>query len=96
MTDTIIGKVLAGATPTIDEFVLALGDRLNLLQEYKSTLQDSEWHAEGDVYIHTGMVLDETYQILATEATHLDKEELKEGLRAHQKIVWDATNLRWA
>lgn len=74
MTTTIINKVLEGATPSIDEFVSDLGDRFSLLQEYKSTPQDSEWHTEGDVHIHTGMVLDETYKILATEATHLDEK----------------------
>ena len=66
--------VLQGATPNIDEFVAELGDRLPLLREYKSTPQDREWHAEGNVHIHVGMVLDETYKILATEATHLNKE----------------------
>lgn len=70
----MIEELLKGATPTIDEFVLGLGDRIPLLKEYKSTPQDREWHAEGNVHIHTGMVLDETYKILATEATHLSKE----------------------
>ncbi|MDJ0575495.1 MAG: hypothetical protein QNJ65_10060 [Xenococcaceae cyanobacterium MO_234.B1] len=70
----MINEIFEGATPSIDEFVLGLGDRINLLKEYKSTPQDGEWHAEGDVHIHTGMVLDETYKILATEATHLSEE----------------------
>ena len=70
----MIDELLKGATPTIDEFVLGLGDRLPLLKEYKSTPQDKEWHAEGNVHIHVGMVLDETYKILATEATHLNLE----------------------
>jgi predicted kinase len=74
MATKFLREVLEGATPTIDEFVLELGDRFTLLHEYKSTPQDSEWHAEGDVRIHTGMVLDETYKILATEAQHLTKE----------------------
>ena len=66
--------VLQGGTPNIDEFVAELGDRFPLLREYKFTPQDPEWHAEGNVHIHVGMVLDETYKILATEATHLTKE----------------------
>lgn len=66
--------VLEGATPDIDEFIAKLGDRMPLLREYESTPQDREWHAEGNVYIHVGMVLDEAYKILATEATHLDKQ----------------------
>ncbi|PSB08419.1 hypothetical protein C7B62_16890 [Pleurocapsa sp. CCALA 161] len=65
-------QVLAGATPNIDEFVDILGDRFSLLREYQSTPQDCQWHAEGNLYIHTGMVLNEIYKILQTEATHLD------------------------
>lgn len=68
---TFLQQILDGATPNIDEFILILGDRFVLLKEYKSTPQDPQWHAEGDVHIHTGMVLEETYKILATQATHL-------------------------
>ncbi len=67
-----IEEVLQGATPNIDECVEHLGDRIPLLKEYKSTHQDKEWHAEGDVHIHVGMVLEEAYKILKTEATHLN------------------------
>lgn len=67
-------QVLGGATPNIDQFIAVLGDRIPLLKEYQATPQDQEWHAEGDVYIHIGMVLDETYKILQTEAAHLDRE----------------------
>jgi predicted kinase len=67
-------QVLAGATPSIDEFVDILGDRFPLLREYQSTPQDCQWHAEGNLHIHTGMVLNETYKILQTEATHLDRD----------------------
>ena len=69
-----LNEVLEGATPNIDEFVAELGDCLAWLQEYKNTPQDPEWHAEGDVHIHVGMVLDEAYNILQREANHLDKE----------------------
>jgi predicted kinase len=67
-------QVLAGATPSIDEFVDILGDRFSLLRDYQSTPQDPEWHAEGNVHIHTGMVLAETYKILQTKAAHLEPE----------------------
>ena len=66
-----VAEVLQSATPNIDQFVAELGDRLPLLKEYKSTPQDPEWHAEGNVHIHVGMVLDETYKILETQAQHL-------------------------
>ena len=70
-----IEEILQGATPNIDRCVEHLGDRIPLLKEYKSTPQDKEWHAEGDVHIHVGMVLDEAYKILKTEATHLNKQQ---------------------
>lgn len=67
-------QVVAGATPSIDEFVDALGDRFSLLREYQSTPQNCEWDAEGNLHIQTGMVLTEVYKILQSEATHLNRE----------------------
>jgi len=67
-------QVFLGKTPNVDQFVDVLGDRLPLLKQYKTTPQDPEWHAEGDVHIHVGMVLNETYKLLQTEANHLDPE----------------------
>ena len=67
-------QIFEGKTPSINEFVNVLGDRLPLLKDYQTTPQDREWHAEGNVHIHVGMVLDETYKILQTEASHLDRE----------------------
>ena len=71
---SIIEQLWEGETPSIDDFIRELGDSISLLKEYENTPQDAEWHSEGDVRIHVGMVLDETYKILATEANHLDKE----------------------
>ncbi|MEO1801565.1 MAG: AAA family ATPase [Cyanobacteria bacterium J06629_2] len=67
-------QVFLGTTPSIDEYVETLGDRLPLLTDYQTTPQDLEWHAEGNVHIHVGMVLEEVYKILKTEANHLDPE----------------------
>ena len=70
-----ISEWLAGltrhATPDIDECISALGEHIDWLYRLKNTPQDSEWHAEGDVHIHTGMVLEELYKILANEATQI-------------------------
>lgn len=33
--------------------------------------QDTEWHAEHNVHIHMGRVLNELYQLLKTEAQHI-------------------------
>ena len=67
-------QVFLGKTPNIDEFVDVLGDRFPLLKDYQSTPQDREWHAEGDVHIHVGMVLAEAYKLLQGVASHLDRE----------------------
>lgn len=54
------------ATPDMDECLLMLGDIFPLLKQYKDTIQDPIWHAEGNVHIHTDMVLKELYKILNT------------------------------
>jgi hypothetical protein len=43
-------------SPNIDECVAVLGHLLPALKLLKDTPQDLEWHAEGDVHIHTGIV----------------------------------------
>jgi hypothetical protein len=74
MNSSLFTEIYKGATPTIERCVDELGDLFPLLKLYKSTPQDPQWHAEGNVHIHTGMVLEETYRILATEAKHLNRE----------------------
>ncbi|MGB1011229.1 MAG: HD domain-containing protein, partial [Thiolinea sp.] len=59
------------ATPDMDECVAMLGDTISWLHRLKATEQDAEWHAEGNVHIHTNMVLQELYQLLANEAQHI-------------------------
>tara|TARA_R110002096_G_scaffold239101_1_gene430700 strand:- start:60350 stop:60637 length:288 start_codon:yes stop_codon:yes gene_type:complete len=63
----IIKEIIGGASPSMDEIVTQLGDTLPLLHDLQPTPQDAEWHAEGNVLIHTTMVLEETYALLATE-----------------------------
>ena len=58
--------------PSIDECIYYLGDAFPLLYEFKTTEQDSQWHAEGDVHIHTGMVLNELAQKNKIEANNED------------------------
>lgn len=64
-------EIARGACPTMDECVEALGDALPLLRDFANTPQDRDWHAEGDVHIHTSMVLAEAYSLLAGPASHL-------------------------
>lgn len=67
-------EIANGACPDIDECVLRLGDHLPLLRCFRNTPQDPQWHAEGDVHIHTGMVLSEAYELLQGPASYLDKD----------------------
>lgn len=39
------------------------GQDIPLLKELEKTDQDPEWHAEGNVFIHTNMVIEEMYKI---------------------------------
>jgi predicted kinase len=58
----------------VNDFISIWGETFDLLKEFKNTPQDKEWHAEGDVHIHTDMVLEETYLIIENEAKHLSNE----------------------
>ena len=62
------------ATPTMQEALQYLGSELAWLHELAVTPQDPEWHAEGNVLIHTDMLLSELYQLLQTQATHIQGE----------------------
>lgn len=55
--------------PNMDEAIKYLGDLFPLLKEFKNTIQDPVWHAEGNVHIHTDMVLEELYKIFDQEYT---------------------------
>lgn len=68
---TFVDSIEAGAQPSIAEFVAGLGDVIPAMHELESTPQDPGWHAEGNVFIHTGMVLDALYELLATRAASI-------------------------
>ena len=61
-------QIQVGARPDFPAFVEALGDVLPLLSELSRTPQDPEWHGEGDVATHTGLVLEEAYGLADREA----------------------------
>lgn len=50
--------------PKLQDFIDKYGSRWPLLLEFKNTEQDSVWHAEGNVHIHTDLVLQEMYKLL--------------------------------
>lgn len=60
----LLEQILQGAKPNLDDFIQAFGGIFDLLMRLKDTPQDKIWHAEGDVYIHTQMVLEQTYKLL--------------------------------
>lgn len=62
----LIEAIYAGATPDFSELQSAFREPLPLLDALADTPQDPEWHAEGDVAIHTSMVVDEVWRLLET------------------------------
>jgi len=58
-----------------DDFIALFSGQYPLLKEYSSTPQDPLWHAEGDVKIHTNMVLDEGYKAIRGPASHLSEKD---------------------
>lgn len=65
--DWIINKISQHETFTLDEFILNSGIEFPLLDDLKNCVQDSEWHAEGNVHIHTNMVLQEALRLSQEE-----------------------------
>lgn len=51
-----------GASPSFHELMEVFGDRYPLLRDLEDTEQDPVWHAEGNVGIHTEMVLEAVYE----------------------------------
>jgi len=66
-----LANLAESATPDIDECIDVLGEYIDWLYRLKKTEQDSQWHAEGNVHIHTGMVLAELYKLLSGAAKHI-------------------------
>ena len=61
-----LDSLLVDSTPTFQECVDYLGGYFPLLKEFEKTEQDPIWHAEGNVAVHTEMVLQELYELLPT------------------------------
>lgn len=74
-----IRSLITSLSPNLDDFLSLLSNDFPLLSLFKDTEQDNVWHAEGDVHIHTQMVMSEMATILNTEASHLSQED-KESL----------------
>jgi predicted kinase len=70
-----IQSIFDGARPSLSIWIDTLGAQFPLLHELHQTPQEPEWHGEGDVGIHTAMVLDEVYKLLDGPAAHLSAEQ---------------------
>jgi len=69
-----IADVLSGGLPDPSALLDTLGRAIPLVGRMALTPQDPEWHGEGNVRIHTEMVLRETYALLdSAEAVHLSQ-----------------------
>jgi len=69
--DNWLASLAIDASPRMDECVEMLGQHIGWLLRFKDTLQDSEWHGEGNVHIHTNMVLAELYILFKEQASHI-------------------------
>jgi putative nucleotidyltransferase with HDIG domain len=77
MNSRTLNNLLASRSAQIDEYIDLLGEPhlIPWLYRLKSTEQDTIWHAEGDVHIHTRMVMEAMAEILSGDAAHLSDED---------------------
>ena len=72
--DELINRLLKGERPDLEEFIHSYGKMFDLLNRFEQTEQSAEWHGEGNVFIHTQLVLNGVYQILESAGEHLSPE----------------------
>lgn len=66
--------LISGEKVTLEMVIEKNGRDFPLLLKLKETEQDPEWHAEGDVHIHTNMVMDELYKIFDENDFTIDEK----------------------
>ncbi|MCB9644454.1 MAG: AAA family ATPase [Myxococcales bacterium] len=69
-----MNDIFEGGVVAWEDALEACGEQFPLLHEMAKTPQDPEWHAEGDVAIHTGMVLDRLSELLSMGGWKLSPE----------------------
>ncbi len=69
--DNWFSSLSTDACPSIDLCIEMLEPDLPWLGDLEKTPQDPQWHGEGNVKIHCGMVLKEMYALLQSDAKHL-------------------------
>ena len=65
---------LLDSRPDLDTLINFFGAAVPALRLLRTTPQDPEWHAEGDVHVHTQMVLDELYRAFDQGGLELSAE----------------------
>ena len=71
--DPIIESILSGNITSFEECRAAWSSIFPLLTELSNTKQDPEWHAEGNVAIHTSMVMHELQTSLENDIAPEDR-----------------------
>lgn len=74
-THAWLNSLMETHTPSFAECLNILGRFFPLLYELENTAQDNQWHAEGNVAIHTDMVLNALYQLLESQAMHITGQQ---------------------
>jgi putative nucleotidyltransferase with HDIG domain len=71
----LFDKLINGESFTLDYFINMEGDNFPLLYDLSATNQDTIWHEEGNVYIHTSMVLAEAFKLIENNEIKLSLNE---------------------
>lgn len=71
----LFDKLINGESFTLDYFINMEGDNFPLLYDLNATKQDTIWHEEGNVYIHTSMVLAEAFKLVENNEIKLSLNE---------------------
>ncbi len=93
----LFAEIMSGDQPDFAECATRLSRDLDLITQFSNTPQDPGWHAEGDVYVHTDMVLREVYALVNGPAAHLDTR--RRGLVVLGALLHDIAKpicTRWA
>lgn len=75
MQDYLNDIILNNKRPLLEKYLQYFNNKFPLLNELKNTEQDNVWHGEGNVFIHTNMVLSEIYNIIYSNGYILSIED---------------------
>lgn len=93
-----LASLMSTATPSLDECCRYLQAHIPQLTALAATEQDPQWHGEGNVAIHTQMVLEALYQRLAQRRAPLlpeQRQALILGALLHDIAKPETTTRKW-